>query len=92
MSIRRTRMFGGEGYIKKHHDDIEKIKEIVEELKSELEKNKNRREQLKKDVAYVKTIRTRKNELLKASTEDFKKEGFKNLVKSNFKKYVRKDK
>ena len=72
MSIRRTRMFGGERYIKKHHDDIEKIKEIMEELKIELEKNKNRREQLNKDVAYVTTTRTRTNELLKVATEAYK--------------------
>ena len=44
----------------------------MEELKSESEKNKNRREQLKKNVAYVKTIRTRKNELVKEATEAYK--------------------
>ena len=38
MTIRRTRMIGGERYIKDHHDGNAKIKEIMEELKIELEK------------------------------------------------------
>ena len=38
MTIRRTRMIGGERYIKTHHGDNAKIKEIMEELKIELEK------------------------------------------------------
>ena len=91
MPIRRTRMIGGERYIKAHHDGKIEIEDIMSELKGELEKNKKRRDTLKKEIAYIKTIRTRKNELLKAATEDYKKEAFKNLVKSNFKKYVRKD-
>ena len=66
-------MIGGERYIKDHHDGNAKIKEIMEQLKIELEKNRTRREELKKEVAYIKSIRTRKNELLKAATDDFKK-------------------
>ena len=46
---------------------------------------KKRKEKVKEGIKEVKTIRTIKNELLKAATEDFKKEAFKNLVKSNFK-------
>ena len=91
MSIRRTRVIGGERYIKAHHDGKIEIEDIMSELKGELEKNKTRTETLKKEIAYIRTIRERKNELLKAATEDYKKEAFKNLVKSNFKKYVRKD-
>ena len=73
MPIRRTRMIGGERFIKAHHAGRIEIEDIMSELKGELEKNKKRREILKKEIAYIKTIRTRKNELLKAATEDFKK-------------------
>ena len=48
MPIRRTRMIGCERYIKKYHDNINEIKEIMEELKFELGKNKIRRERLKR--------------------------------------------
>ena len=78
-------MIGGERYIKAHHAGKIEIEDIMSELKGKLEKNKKRRETLKKEIAYIKTIRTRKNELLKAATEDFKKEAFKNLVKRNLK-------
>ena len=73
MPIRRTRMIGGERYIKAHHAGKIEIEDIMAELKGELEKNKNRRETLKKEIAFIKTIRERKNELLKAATEDYKK-------------------
>ena len=79
MPIRRTRMIGGEIYSKAHHSGKIEIEDIMSELKGELEKNKKRRETLKEEIAYIKTIRTIKNELLKAATEDF------NLVKRNFK-------
>ena len=72
MPIRRTRMIGGERYIKAHHAGKIEIEDIMAELKGELEKNKERRDTLKKEIAYIRTIRTRKNELLKAATEDFK--------------------
>ena len=48
MSIRRTRMIGGERHIKAHHDGKIEIEDIMSELKGELEKNKKRREILKK--------------------------------------------
>ena len=48
MSIRRTRMIGGERYIKAHHAGKIEIEDIMSELKGELEKNKKRREILKK--------------------------------------------
>ena len=72
MTIRRTRMIGVERYIKAHHVGKIEIEDIMSELKGELEKNKKRRETLKEEIAYIKTIRTRKDELLKAATEDFK--------------------
>ena len=46
MSIGRTRMIGGERYIKKNHDNINEIKEIMNELKKEL-KYKNKRKNQK---------------------------------------------
>ena len=72
MTIRRTRMIGGERYIKATHAGKIEIEDIMSEVKGELEKNKKRREILKKEIAYIKTIRTRKNELLKAATEAYK--------------------
>ena len=48
MSIRRIRMIGGERYIKAHHAGKIEIEDIMSELKGELEKNKKRRETLKK--------------------------------------------
>ena len=48
MPIRRIRMIGGERYIKRHHDNNDEIKEIMKELKKELDKNRQRRERIKK--------------------------------------------
>ena len=79
MPIRRTRMIGGERYIKAHHAGKIEIEDIMSELKGELEKNKKRREALKEEIACIKTIRTRKNELLKEATEAYKKIFFQNI-------------
>ena len=48
MPNRRTLIIGGEIYIKNHRGNIAEIKEIMDELKHELDKNKTRREELKK--------------------------------------------
>ena len=72
MPIRRTRMIGGERYIVSHRGTNEEIKEIMGDLKFELEKNKIKREELKKAIKYVKTIREKKNKLLKEATEVYK--------------------
>ena len=54
MPIRRTRMIGGERYIKAHHDNNDEIKEIMNELKKELDKNRQRRERIRKTMKKIK--------------------------------------
>ena len=41
MPIRRTRIIGGERFIKAHHAGKIEIEDIMSELKGELEKNKS---------------------------------------------------
>ena len=74
MPIRRTRMIGGERYIKKHHGHITGISDIRKKLakiekKSEEKKRKSKKEGRKE----VKGIRQGKNKLLKQATELYKK-------------------
>ena len=70
MSFRRTRIIGGERYIKTHHGNNDKIKEIMEELKIELEKNKNRRETLKRNSIHKK-YKDKKERIIKSSNRRF---------------------
>ena len=68
MPIRRTRMIGGERFIKRHHDNNDEIKEIMKELKKELDKNRQRRERIRKTMKKIKDIREEKNTLLRQAT------------------------
>ena len=68
MPIRRTRMIGGERNIKRHHDNNDEIKEIMNELKKELDKNRQRRERIRKAMKKIKDIREEKNTLLRQAT------------------------
>ena len=68
MPIRRTRMIGGERYIKAHHDNNDEIKEIMNKLKKELIRNTKRREKITKAIKKIKDIREEKNTLLRQAT------------------------
>ena len=63
-------MIGGEIYIKAHHAGKTKIWEIMSELKGELEKNKNRRETLKRNSIHKK-YKDKKERIIKSSNRRF---------------------
>ena len=73
MPIRRTRVIGGERYIVKHHGHISGINDIMKKLTKLQEKVKKRKERVKEGIKEVKTIRERKNRLLKQASDMYKK-------------------
>ena len=70
MPLKRTRMIGGERYIKKHHGHITLIRDIRKKLAKLEKKVKKRKEKVKEGIKEVKTT---KNKLLKQTTELYKK-------------------
>ena len=72
MPIRRTRMFGGERFIEKHHRQHENILGIMEKIQEDQKLVNLSAQILKAERNKLKRIKEEKNKLLREATKVYK--------------------